>query len=116
MKRGLKPDENLTYFTAPELVIKHFLEDNNIIFEAQKTFDGCKNKDVLPFDFYLPKHNLIIEYDGPYHYKNISGKLGIQRKHDNIKNEYCRINNINLLRVPYWEEFQMIKHIESAIK
>jgi very-short-patch-repair endonuclease len=60
----------------------------------------------LPFDFYLPEYNLIIEFDGDQHYRNTEkfGKNGgferIQ-KHDKMKNEYCEKNNIHLLRLTY---------------
>jgi hypothetical protein len=33
------------------------------------------------------------------------------KEHDKIKNRYCEENNINLLRIPYWET----KNIETII-
>ena len=71
------------------------------------------------FDFYLPEYNLMIEYDGEQHYKpmrynsneekNISDFYKRQER-DNIKTKYCSDNNINLLRIPYYER-QNIKSI-----
>ena len=52
-----------------ELKIANFLSENNIEFLPQKTFDdliGCGNG-LLSYDFYLPKYNLLIEYQGEQH-------------------------------------------------
>ncbi len=43
----------------------------NIEFEQQKTFDGCKMKYLLRFDFYIPCLNIAIEYNGKQHYEPI---------------------------------------------
>lgn len=100
--------------------IAQWLQENNITYVQQKTFTECKDKKVLPFDFYIPDHNLCIEYDGEQHFKpiNFSGKgdewalnqLSITQMHDNIKNQYCKDNNIRLLRIPYF------KNIESELE
>ena len=93
-----------------EEVIRKFLTSHNIEFEEQKTFEECKNINLLKFDFYLPKYNLCIESDGSPHYQKINwnGKmtddemeenLKLNQKRDNIKNEYCKKNGIGLLRV-----------------
>jgi hypothetical protein len=39
--------------------------------EGQKTFDWCKNINHLPFDFYIPQFNLLIELDGPQHFRQV---------------------------------------------
>lgn len=49
-----------------------------------------------------------IEYDGEFHYiinKRMGGvdKLISTKIRDTIKNDYCRRNNINLIRIPYWD-------------
>jgi hypothetical protein len=64
----------------------------------------------LRFDFGIldDNNNLIylIEYDGEQHY-NITGGWSNQehlnnlQQRDKIKNEYCLINNIPLIRIPY---------------
>lgn len=93
-----------------EYTIRIFLENHQIKFEQEYTFNNCKDKNVLPFDFYLPDYNKIIEYDGKQHYScedwgKVDGTVAHQLtvKHDNIKNNYCKDNNISLLRIPYWE-------------
>lgn len=86
-----------------EMKIRMFLEDNNINFIKEKTFKDCVDKKRLPFDFYLPEHNLIIEFDGQHHFYDVGfGDYETTKKHDEIKNKYCKDNNINLLRIPYW--------------
>ena len=51
-----------------ESKIVKYLNDNQIDYLHQKTFDECKYKNKLRFDFYLPKYNLAIEYDGEQHF------------------------------------------------
>lgn len=93
------------------------LEDNNIDFLTEYIFKDCKNRFGLPFDFYLPKYNICIEYDGEQHYKigkfnnNLLELMNIKRR-DYIKTDYCKNNNIDLLRIPYWD----FDNIEDIIK
>lgn len=92
-----------------EIDVRNYLHNNNIVFERQYTFDGCINKNKLPFDFYLPDYNLCIEYDGEQHFKPIERFGGneafLQRQiNDSIKNKFCLSNNILLLRIKYCED------------
>lgn len=64
------------------------------------------DKNNLHFDFWIPKINIAIEYDGKQHFKPINYFGGIRgfkniRKHDLMKDQYCDDNNINLIRIPY---------------
>ena len=86
----------------------------NVIFQYR--FKDCKFYNILPFDFYLPNYNCCIEFDGEQHYeivKHFGGLNGfIERKiRDTIKTEYCKNNNIKLIRIPYWE----INNIETIL-
>ncbi|MCK9447291.1 hypothetical protein M0Q50_10610 [bacterium] len=100
-----------------EKIITKYLSDNNKIYERQKKFVDCKNIKCLPFDFYLPKINTCIEFDGEQHYikHNIWGEEKLKRTqiHDQIKNIYCVENNIKLLRISYKEN--IIDKIEKYI-
>ena len=50
-----------------------FLDDNyDSVIDAQKTFKWCRNKKLLPFDFYIADYKLIIELDGPQHFRQVS--------------------------------------------
>jgi predicted Zn-ribbon and HTH transcriptional regulator len=104
-----------------EKVIDMFLNTNNIKFKDQYIFEDCKNKKPLEFDFYLFDYNTAIEYQGEQHYfpvkfagmsqEKAEKQFDKQALRDQIKNEYCKQNNIHLLRIPYWE----FKNIESIL-
>lgn len=89
-----------------EKTITKYLEYNNILFISQHTFNDCKNKKKLPFDFYLPEYNACIEYDGLQHFEVVDffgGDDGFKKRqyNDSIKTAYCELNNIQLLRIRY---------------
>lgn len=92
-----------------EMFIYDLLVELNVNFTSQKRFSDCMNQkgsDMLPFDFYLPDYNVIIEYDGEHHFQPVKGwggeeKFKITQQNDLIKTNYCQLNNINLLRIPY---------------
>ena len=90
-----------------ELSIRNFLLDNDIIFTEQKKYDDCIHKSHLPFDFHLTDLNILIEFDGEQHYKPMNffgGEVGYDelKFRDSIKDNYCIVNNIKLIRIPYW--------------
>ena len=95
--------------------IENYLKEKEIEYKTQHIFKDCKNVRPLKFDFYLPKYNICIEYDGEGHYQVIEHFGGEKRfkegqKCDQLKTQYCKDNNINLLRIPYWE-FNNIENI-----
>jgi glutaredoxin len=94
-----------------ELAISRFLENNNIEFKEQAKFGGCRHRRNLPFDFYVPSYNLCIEFQGEQHFKITTGNwknhdLEYRQKLDNIKREFCRRTNLNLLEITYKENIQ----------
>jgi rubrerythrin len=94
-----------------EREISKFLNDNNIEYIAEKTFCNCKDKRCLPFDFYLPKYNVLIEYDGIQHFEAANfygGECGflIRQKSDKIKTEFAKANDIKLIRIAYNENVE----------
>lgn len=92
-----------------EGTIRKILDEKKISYIPQKTFDLCVNPKTgfrLKFDFYLPHLNLCIEYDGELHFQPIEffgGKKSYQKQLylDNIKNQFCHDNHINLLRISF---------------
>ena len=89
-----------------EKKIMNFLIKNNIKYEHQKKFDDCLNIRKLPFDFYLPDYNILIEYDGIQHFEPVDQFGGEEafknlKIRDKIKDEYCYEKNIRILRIPY---------------
>lgn len=94
-----------------ERKIRLWLEEHNIPYERQYKIEDCRDKKSLPFDYYLPTINKMIEYDGKQHFEPIEHFGGqdafeIRVKHDNIKNEYCKNNGISLLRIPYYKNVE----------
>lgn len=87
-------------------IIENFLIKNDINFIPEYKFEDCKNIFLLPFDFYLPDYNILIEYDGIVHYEDKFNNLIEFEKvkmRDDIKTKYCIDKDILLIRVPYWE-------------
>jgi hypothetical protein len=89
-----------------EATISKLLQDNNILFEREKTFEDCYiNKGKAKFDFYV-NNQYIIEFDGIQHFRSNSGwntkeKVLTTQQSDKIKNQWCKNNNIPLIRIPY---------------
>jgi len=102
-----------------EKQIRKFLEKNEIKYNYEKTFENCKFKYKLKFDFYLPDYNTCIEYNGIQHYKPVNyfgGEkvLKYQKNNDKIKDIYCKSNNIELLTIKYDED--IIPKLKNIIK
>ena len=99
--------------------VSNILDKYNIDYKTQYTFEDCKYKNKLKFDFYIPSLNICIEFDGDQHYKPIDyfggeKRFKIQQICDQIKNDYCKENNITLIRIPYIEYKN--KNIENILK
>lgn len=96
--------------------IRRWLESHNIKYKCQYSFVDCKDKKALPFDFYIPSFNMCIEYDGIQHFQPVdfAGKgenwaieqFKNTQRHDEIKNMYCKNNNIHLFRIPYFKNIE----------
>lgn len=92
-----------------EIEISKYLIENVIEYVYQKTFDGCRYKLPLHFDFYLSDYNICVEFDGEQHFKIVEGWggeegfIGRQMK-DKIKTAYCKDNNIKLVRIKYTDD------------
>ena len=94
-----------------EKFIKTVLDSHQIEYISQHTFDDCRLKQCLRFDFYLPDYNVIIEYDGEQHFYPVDfGSKGsewaenafkLNQKKDQTKDKYCLQKGINLIRIPY---------------
>lgn len=94
-----------------EANIQKVLEQNNIKFEKEKTFNDLKSNTnhFYRYDFYLPEHNRLIEFDGEQHFSytdsgwNTKEKFEKTQHSDRIKNEYAKFHKIPLVRIPYQE-------------
>lgn len=89
-----------------ERLLANILTDEDITFIPQKKFEGCKDKNPLSYDFYLPDYNMLIEYQGEQHYHPVelfggSKKFDIQKRHDKFKREFANSNGIVLVEISY---------------
>jgi hypothetical protein len=100
-----------------EAIISHILKLKSINFIQEHRFGDCRNpmtNKLLPFDFWLPDHNLCIEFHGVQHYQpshfgrsagaqpmdaEVAFFRGAQR--DRLKEDYCRSMGIELLIIKY---------------
>lgn len=104
-----------------ENLIKEILEDKNISYIREYTFENLKNVKKLPFDFALfVGEELVglIEYDGSQHFisfEHFGGedKLRKTQCNDIKKNEYCEKNKIPLKRIKYdLDKQDVVKELE----
>lgn len=94
-----------------EQKIIQLLNQNNIIYETQKTFNTCRSlytNCLLRFDFYI-NNEFLLEFDGEQHYKYKDTNWDTKEHYeqtklrDKYKNNWCKQNNIVLKRIPYWK-------------
>lgn len=85
-----------------------YLKGKGYVYEEEKKYPDLRDKNYLRYDFYLNDYDILIEYDGEQHTKrDIGGRFGDNfdydtlHKHDLMKNEYSKKNNIPLIRIPY---------------
>lgn len=94
-----------------EYKIEQLLLHHNIPYVKEKIFSNCIFDDTLQFarfDFFVDDKYLI-EFDGEQHFTYDDTRSGWNtkehfltlQKHDNYKNNWCKTNNIPLIRIPY---------------
>ena len=99
---------------------REVLTNFNIPNGKQHTFNdlrgiggGLLRYDIPAFyDVKQTKLRMLIEYDGIFHYEKQYEDDGFEtlQIHDKLKNEYCKLHNIKLIRIPYWD-FDNIEEI-----
>lgn len=104
--------------SSGERKILSYLENLGIEYSYNHTFEKCKYKLPLPFDFFIPSYNLCIEFDGEQHYRPIEyfggdNNFKIQIKRDQIKNKYCNDNKISLIRISYLNQNDISKILDN---
>ena len=115
---GYKPSKG-------ESAIELHLKLNKIAFIKEVVVKGLvnpKTKYPLRFDFYLPQLNTCIEFDGEQHFRVVEDFEGDditllvkRRELDKVKTNFCKSNNIKLIRIKY-TEFNKINKIISKLK
>ena len=96
------------HISAGEYTVRNVLESLSIQYAREMRFADCRDKQSLPFDFYLPNHRIAIEFDGEQHFAPNDRFGGLEafqlgQAHDAIKNAYCIEKNIYLLRIKHTE-------------
>lgn len=109
-----------------EILINKYLIDNNVPFLPEYSFNDLTGVggNVLRFDFAIfededkSKLKYLIEYDGEFHFKKYYEEQNFetQQIHDKRKNDYCKENNITLIRIPYWEKENLIHILDDITK
>lgn len=98
----------LCYSSTGEERISNILTRWGIKFTRQKKFDKCRNKKLLPFDFYFQVGNcrILLEFDGDQHFQPVEHFGGIDhyqktKTNDAIKTNFAKKHGFILIRVPY---------------
>lgn len=109
--------------SSGERIIEKILQEYKLDYISQYSFDDCRYKYKLKFDFAVFKNgkvDFLIEYDGQQHFNVVSIFGGVKALNENIirddiKNEYCKNHNIKLLRINYTQDIrsEINKYIES---
>ena len=110
-----------------EALIEQYLKSKNILFKKQFSFLNCiseKNAKLF-FDFAIfnkvNELKCLIEYDGIQHYYPIDffgGQEAFEylQKCDNIKNNFCKNNNIKLYRIKYTDKQSIDKIVADILR
>jgi len=101
-----------------EVLIVDFFDKNEIKYIYNKSLKDCISSSKLRFDFYLPDFNVCIEFDGIQHFQPVAPFGGMEefeklKIRDEIKNKWCEVNNIKLVRFNY---LQNKDYIEQELK
>lgn len=102
--------------SAGEKRVHDALTALGIAFETQKRFFDCRHKRSLPFDFFVPSHRLLIEFDGKQHFESSDrwggeSQLELVKKRDQIKTDFANHYGLSLLRIPFWD----ISNVEDIV-
>ncbi len=104
-----------------ERQIESVLKNLNVPYETPKTFPTCINPKTgfhLYYDFFIPTHNSLIEYDGYQHFQPYyRDKFNLDSLHyrqlrDNVKTKWAKSNGVKLLRIKYTQS----KNVDELVK
>lgn len=126
-REGRQCDYCNNLFSVGESRIEEFLQNSNIIYDKQYTFEDLKSdksEHKLRFDFAIFQDNgelkKLVEYDGRQHYEPIEffgGEASHEqlKKNDLKKDNYCKLNEIELIRIPYYNEENIEKILTNKL-
>lgn len=93
----------------------------DIEIKSQIKFGWCKNTETnsyLPFDFVIEEHKLIIELDGPQHFKQVSNWKSheLTQKIDKYKMKCANENNYTVIRLLQEDVLDDLNDWDSKLK
>jgi hypothetical protein len=103
-----------------EVLVANWLKDNNIKYQEEYLIKFpyiVRKKPFVFIDFYLPEHNIFIEYNGKQHYEYVpyfhksKGDFERQQSRDRIVRSYCKEQGIKLIEIPYWLKDNEVKNL-----
>lgn len=106
-----------------EIDIKIFLDEHNIEYEEEVSgtiINYSTNESLrVRIDFYIPKCNMFIEYNGRQHYEPVEDFGGEpeflrQQKRDMLVREMCISKGYLLIEIPYWDNYS--KYFKQILK
>lgn len=113
-------------FSKGEKLIEIYLNNREIDFYAQyrikmqdRLIFGINNPKI---DFYLPKYNTFIEFNGIQHYKftpafhKTEDDFNKQIERDNRLKKYCKTNKIKLIEIKYDQIDKIDKILDMKLK
>ena len=96
--------------SAGVTLVRRALDELELKYKREVKLAGCKYINSLLFDFAVIDKTgdikFLIEYDGKHHFRSKQKTGGLERlyliqKRDKVKNDYCLMNDIALLRIKY---------------
>ena len=104
-----------------EISIANSLLSLGVDYETQKRFNTCRLKRALPFDFFLPCFNLLIEYQGKLHHfavDHFGGQEALEytKKRDKIKADWADQSPYELLYINYWQYDHIVEILADRLQ
>lgn len=119
---GHKPNYN-TKKSSLHLRARNLL---NVIYPTLQILEEIpvhiRRSDLVYLDFYIPLKRMCIEIQGEQHYKFVQhyhgSALGFlkHKKRDRDKKEWCEINGINFIELPYNESDELWQNRLEQLK
>ena len=93
-----------------KMFLKWFKNNYTHVIKHQVKYDWCKNIRHLPFDFSVESLKLIIEIDGPQHFRQISNWQSpeITQERDEYKTQTALENGYNIVRILQEDIFKSV--------
>lgn len=111
--------------SSGEYEIYVWLSQNKVSFKYQQNIPN-ENPDLdsayLAVDFYIPSHNLFVEFNGEQHYKEVKyfrrhkeWSFEKQQLRDQTLRDYCQRHGIRLLEIPFDQQGEIGELLKEAI-